>query len=173
MPPAMKLQPCDQRLRMMYRRGVLSDLEYCFGLLLLDNVGHVEADRVLSSILKVSEEELAKGRGKLKAKGLFNFIPGKRPGTFICRPLGSDRPAAFRPPNLRQPCKSAPRRSWVVFEQGKHTHLLREDDLFSAERTLCGRLAVDADLHPLPRFNSAPADYHVCRCCRLLHQTRP
>ena len=62
-----------------------------------------------------------------------------------------------------------PPERWIVFEQGQKAHELRADDLFSAERTLCGKPALDADYHPLPRFNSFPADSLLCRVCCVLH----
>jgi hypothetical protein len=65
-------------------------------------------------------------------------------------------------------------KNWVAFEQGKWAHILREDDLFPAERTLCGKPAIDADLQALPRFNSFPADYLLCRtCCRVWFGDKP
>lgn len=76
--------------------------------------------------------------------------------------------AAFRSGLIRNrkpaPLPVPPER-WVIFEQGPVAHLMQDDDFFPAERTRCGRLPVDADLHPLPRFSSRLPDYLFCLRC--------
>ena len=89
--------------------------------------------------------------------------------TFKLRRLLHIRPRrrTAKPPKKPLPPPARPER-WLVFELGRFAHHLRDDDLFPAERTFCGKRAVDLDMHPLPQFNSFPADYLQCRVCCYL-----
>ena len=99
-------------------------------------------------------------------------FPAKK--LLLCVPP-TEAPPPRPPRRSRRKCvrRPGPEERWIAFEQGHLAHHLRDDDLFAAERTACGKPAFNANLHRLPIFNSFPTDYRLCRvCCVVLYRER-
>ena len=174
--PAKKLPDRAARLRQLRHRGALTAPEYALCDLLVDFALCPQwRDPDVCWLLHLSKAQLSACRESLRSKGLLEFGPARQPGVVAYRLLqgkfqklarSSQRRAKHLPP-------ASPSR-WIVFEHGQLAHRLQEDDLFAAERTLCGLPALDADWHPLPRLNSQPADHPCCcRCYRVQQTTHP
>ena len=167
-------------LHEFYARGGLSDREFVFCRLLLYLPDTPLSDKDVSVILAFTPaEEFVAHRQTLSARGLLSYEFNPETGKYLYHPrfynesaLASHPPAPSpKAPQRRRnkPGKNQPPLSrWIVLEQGQRAHLLRPDDLFPAERTLCGIPATDAGAQPLPQFNCQPADYGICARCQLL-----
>ncbi len=167
---AKKMRRHASHLRELRHRGVLTAREYSLCDFLLDFPLCQEwRDPDVCWLLSMNKAQLAACRDTLHRKGLLTFESAQPPGVIAYRMLEGKHLAvtpspACKPTDL--PAPPLPR--WILFERSKLAHVLREDDLFPAERTLCGLPAYDADWQPLPRLNSQPADYPMCcRCHRL------